>query len=388
MESSKKLYIAIAVLAVLGVVLYTQSKKQAADEHAHSFSARAADLPVVNVDEETRKAIDTIELTPAPTETDASNEDDTPGDAGAPVKADEPAKREVITLKKKDDEAWDLKTPVVYTANPSNVKSLIDNLDKLKVTEQVSASADDYERWGLTEEKALHAVFKKGEETVLDLYLGDNGSRGQMMRVAGKDGVYALKGYSKYLYSRDVKGWRDKGILKFDDKAAAKVTIENEHGVFSFVRAGDAWTAKHKASETAPEKDIPDFKSSKVDDLVRAYKSLNASDFGDGKKPEEVGLDKAIAMVTIELKEGTAKHVIMVGDNSEGSGRWIKTNGSEQIYSVSSWTADWATAEPSKFQQTKAAPAGTEDEGAPAGMPPGMPPGMGAPPGAMPPGHP
>ncbi len=341
MDSSKKLYIAIAILAVLAGGLYVQTKKQTEEAKSYSYEAKQAELPSVTIDEETRKAIDSIELTRT-----LDEDKKEAGDAGAEDSAE--PKRETVKLVKKGEEEWEIASPITYKANSSNAKSLLDNLGKLKVTEQVSTSTDDYEKWGLTDDKALHAVFKKGDEVILDLWLGDDGSRGQMMRVPGTDGVFALKGYSKYLYSRDLKGWRDKKILKFEDKDAVEVRVKNDNGNFVFEREGEKdWKGQKDG------KPIPDFKMSKVDDLLRAYKSLNASDFADDKTPAELGLDDPAATVTIVLKDEKAKYVVSVGDNSEGSSRWVKTNTGDQIYSVSSWTADWATAAESKFQDKK-----------------------------------
>ena len=48
-------------------------------------------------------------------------------------------------------------------------------------------------------------------------------------RPRGKDGVYAAKGCSRYLYARDVKGWRDMSLWKFEETDARNVTIENAH---------------------------------------------------------------------------------------------------------------------------------------------------------------
>ena len=38
------------------------------------------------------------------------------------------------------------------------------------------------------------------------------------------------------------------------------------------------------------------------------------------------------------------------------------TNGSDQIYSISSWSADWATADVTKFQVTETAKAADTEE--------------------------
>jgi hypothetical protein len=238
---------------------------------------------------------------------------------------------------------------VAAKANASNVKSMLDNLSKLSLSEAVATGTDEYERWGVSDQKALHVSFFKGADSVLDVYFGENGSRGQMVRLAKQDGVFAIKGFSKWLYERDASGWRDKTMFKFEDKDAVKVTVENTNGVFSFEKAGESWTGKHGA-KAAAQKPIDKFQSSKVDDLLRAYKSLNAMDFGDGKQPADVGLATPQATVTVELRGGTGHHVLKVGGVAEGSNRWAMTNGSDQIYTISSWSADWATANVAKFQ--------------------------------------
>ena len=58
---------------------------------------------------------------------------------------------------------------------------------------------------------------------------------------------------------------------------------------------------------------------------------------------EETGID-------IELRGGTGLHVLKLGDVAEGFNRWAMTNGSDQIYTISSWSAEWATANVGKFQ--------------------------------------
>lgn len=341
MDSSKKLYLALAVLLGLGVGLYVQTQKQEEEAQAYTLEAKLAELPKLDINEETRKAIDSIELTLPPKEIDEA------ADAGTA----EAASPERVVLTKKAEDEWELTAPLNYRANQSNVNSLLDNLAKLKVTERISASTDSYERWGVTDDKALRAVFKKGDEVVADLYFGDTGSRGQMTRLANHDGVYALQGYSKYLYDRDGKGWRDKSIFKFDDKEVERVVIRNDNGTFTFERKDDQWSGRF--GKVAPGAEFERFKPSKVDDLLRAYKNLNASEFGDEKTPEDVGLDKPVATVTIEMKGDGAPYVLQVGDSAENNGRWVKASTSETLFSISSWSADWATAELSKFQEAK-----------------------------------
>jgi hypothetical protein len=341
MDQQKKLYAAVGVLAVLGGLVFVQRQGEHKDAQQHSLEGQAAALPKIELTEESVKTIDRVVLS-KPAEQDG----------GA---------REEIVLVKAGEEDWSLEKPTKAKANAGNVKSLLENLSKLSLSETISSSKDEYPRWGVSDDKALHATFFKGEENVFDVYFGENGSRGQMTRLAKHDGVFALKGFSKWLYERDANGWRDKSMFKFDDKEVVKVQIQNPNGVFVFDKAGESWTGKH-GKTVANAKPLEKFQPSKVDDLLRAYKALSAMDFGDGKQPSEVGLGEPQATVTIELKGGTGQHVLRVGNTAEGTNRFAMTNGSEQIYSISSWSADWATADASKFQVTETAKAADTEE--------------------------
>lgn len=351
MDSTKKLLIALGVLLALIGGVYMQRQAEHKDESAHTPAARAAELPKIEISEDVTKAIDTVEIVLPPKSKQESDPSGAGGDDGEPP-SEADLKPTKIVLAKKGEDEWELKEPVSYKANASNVTSLLNNLKSLKVTEQISSGADSYDKWGVSDDKGLHAVFKKGEEVVLDAFFGDSGSRGQMTRLKDKQGVYAIKGYSKYLYERDPAGWRDKTIFKFDDKEAVKVTVSNENGVFTFERVDNTWKGTLQPPKSGSAKAIEDFKATKVDDLLRAYKSLSAGAFGDDKKPADVGLNEPKATLTIEMKDG-AKHVLTVGDTAEGTNRWVQASGKDTIFSVSSWSADWATAAVSKFQDKK-----------------------------------
>lgn len=326
-----KLYVAIGVLAVLGGALYVTNKKEKEEAAQYSIAGRAAELPKIEIDEETVKKITKIALTK-------------PGkDGGAPVE---------IELVKQGEE-WHLQKPIATSANQANVKSLLDNLKSLKVAEVIDPGKGSYDKYEVSDGKGLHAVFSKDDGVVLDAYFGQSGGRGQMTRLAGKDGVYAIKGYSSYLWDREVKGWREMQLFKFEEGDVTAITLDNENGSFAFNKEGDNWTGKFKKAKAGAFAPIKDFDSSKVADLIRPYKSLNADDYADKeKKPEELGLDKPKATLVFTLKDG-AKREVRLGANSTGSSRWIQVSGKDEIFSTSSWAADWATAEEKKFQKTK-----------------------------------
>ena len=356
MNTETKLYVALGVLGVLGGGLYLQNKKEAESTASHTLSGQAAALPKIDIKDDDIKAIDKIVLNKAGE------------DGGSPVD---------IELTRKGED-WKLTKPVDAKANQANVKSLLENLKTLKVSEQIDATTASYAKYGVADDKGLHAVFSKGNGVVLDARFGENGGRGQMTRLAGKEGVFAVKGYSSYLYARDAKGWRDLTLFKFEEADVTAATIQNEHGSFSFTKDGENWKGKLEKPKGGTAEPIKDFDDAKVKDFVRAYKALNADSFAEkGKTPSDVGLDKPLATVQLTLKDG-AKRDVSVGATAEGSSRWVKVSGSDDIWSISSWAADWAMAEPKKFQKEKDKDK-KADAAPPGGMPAGMPPGMGAP---------
>jgi hypothetical protein len=342
MATDKKLYVAVGVLVLLGAAVFFKQKADTREAATYSLEGQQQKLPELKVSDEDVKKIDKLEITQPP------------GDAG---------KGENVVLTKKGEDDWRVTEPGDYKANTSNVKSALDNLETLKVKERISPSKNNYGRYDLTDDKALHLVVYKGKDKVVDLYLGQSGSRGQMARIAGRDGVYALGGFSRYLFARELKNWRDKEIFKFADDKVAQIQVRNENGTMEFTReksdeAPDGGTPKAKWSGKAKKKNagalasIKDLDSAKVNDMVRAYKDLNAIDFGDDKSIADAGLDEPSATITFTLEDG-GKRVLDVGATAEGTNRWARQPDAQQVYSVSSYVADWALAELKKFQSEK-----------------------------------
>ncbi len=326
MERSTQLWIGVVVLAALGGAVYKVSKDDATK--GSSTTTTSADLPEIKGSDD----IDKISITNA--------------DKGETV------------LEKKGtgpDAKWEVTKPVVAPANQSNVKQLLDNMKELKAKEVISAapSEDQKKEFQFEKDKPVHVVAWKGADKKVDESFGKSGARGQMVMVEGKPGIYVASGYSSYLYARELKGWRDTEIFKFDDANANQLTITNKSGTLSFTK-GDKWAGTFK------DKPIADLDEEKVKDAIRAFKALNAEDFGDGKSGAETGLDSPDGTLTISLKDNAGKYVLKVGKVSTGTSRYAQKDGDATIYTIPQYAADWALSEPIKFQKAK-------DAGAPDG---------------------
>lgn len=313
MSQSTKLYAGVIVLAGLGGAIYYAQQK---DKQIGTSSTTSAELPDIKGPDD----LDKITITNA--------------------------EKGEIVLEKKDGK-WAMTKPVEAPANQGNVDQVAKNLKELKAKEVIvpNASEDSKTDYDFVPAKSVHVTAYKGDDKKVDLTFGSSGQRGQMAMVDGKPGIYAVTGYSSYLYTREPKGFRETEIFKFDDQNANGLVIEKKDGVFSFTKEGDKWSGTWKGRA------IDRFDAEKVKDAVRSFKALNADDFGDGKKPSDVGLDEPESKVTIQLKDNAGKFVLRVGKSSTGTNRWALKEGSEQVYSIPSYSADWATAEVSKFQK-------------------------------------
>jgi hypothetical protein len=331
MSRDKLIIFGVVLLGLLGVLVYEQAKK---DESLGAPMAIAKDLPSISAPED----IDKLSITN--------------GDKGEVVLdrvADTQAPTDGGTATK-----WVVSKPVSAPANQQAVNDVLANLKDLKVDSMLNLKLDDdlRKQKQLDPGHAVHVVAWKGSDKKVDELFGKSGTAGELVLLTDKpDHVWAAKGYSSYLYTKDAKDFRFKEILKFDDTNASQVTIGNAHGTLSFTK-GDGWVG------TADKKPIARFDPEKVKDLLRTYKTLNAEDFGDGKSVADTGLDKPEARVSIQLKDNAGEYDLLIGSVSTGTNRWAKRADDDAIYQVTNYVAEWALSDKSKYESPADAGAG------------------------------
>src|SRR3978361_2405781 len=96
-----------------------------------------------------------------------------------------------ITLERQGTD-WALTAPLRTKASASKVAALIDNLTNLHLWTLVDARAGFYDQYGLAEAQAQHIVAWSGSKKVSELYCGKSSAQGQLARVPGHDGVFAV----------------------------------------------------------------------------------------------------------------------------------------------------------------------------------------------------
>jgi hypothetical protein len=321
MSRDKWIIVGVIALGALGFAVYKQTIKDRDLGTTQAAAASSADFPTVTAPDDVDK-----------------------------ISIKNGAKDEVV-LEKKDDK-WRLTKPVDALANQANAKEIVTNLGTLKVKEEVVMTLDDEVKKSkkLDADQAVHVVAYKGADKKLDISFGSSGSAGQLATVDSKPGkVWAVSGFSSWMYSKEAKEFRDKQFLSFDDQNVVSVQLENKNGPFSFTKGDKGWAGTDKG---AP---IDRFNEQKVKDLLKDLKAGNAEDFGDGKPTSETGLDAPEATLTVSLKDNAGTYKLKLGNAaSNGTSHFAQTNGmgdkDSTIYVVYKAAADWLEADKTKFQ--------------------------------------
>jgi hypothetical protein len=332
MSREKLIIFGVVLLGLLGVLVFKQAKK---DESLGAPLASAKEFPTISAPDD----IDKISITN--------------GDKGEVVLERVPDTKAASTDGGVET-TWVMTKPLSAPANQQTVKDVVSNLKDLKVDTRINLKLDDDVRKQkqLDPQHAVHVVAWKGADKKVDELFGKGGSAGELVVLGSKpDEVWAAKGYSSYLYTKEPKDFRFKEILKFDDTNATQVTIANSHGTLSFTK-GDNWVA------TVDKKPLARFDQEKLKDMLRAYKTLSAEDFGDGKSLAETALDKPEATVSILLKDNAGKYEVAIGKVGTGTNRWAKRADDDAIYQITNYVSEWVTSDASKYQAPADAGAG------------------------------
>ena len=205
---------------------------------------------------------------------------------------------------------WALTKPVKAEANQQTVKDLVANLKDLKVDSKVNLKLDDDVRKD-KQLDAAHAVHVRGVE----------GRRQEGRRVLRQERRGRAARHGGRQAGRRVGGEGLLGVPLHEgaeglpQQGDLQVRRRERHAGDDREHARHASFTKGATSGPAPfdGKPIARFDEEKVKDMLRAYKALNADDFGDGKSLADTGLDKPEATVTVHLKDGAEAPELLVG---------------------------------------------------------------------------
>src|SRR5512142_1740253 len=103
---------------------------------------------------------------------------------------DAPTRRSAIVLERRGD-AWFSTAPLRARASADKVSALLANLQDLHLTQRLDSGSEFYERFDLTDAKALHVVASTAAgQQLVDFLAGKSSEQGQLVRLPGVPGIF------------------------------------------------------------------------------------------------------------------------------------------------------------------------------------------------------
>lgn len=247
------------------------------------------------------------------------------------------AKEATIKLERKDGR-FRMTAPVDSWADADGVAALL----AATKTWALGASVPAAEADKAFAEERVHVVFRRGDAAPLEVSIGGESAVSPKLRIVGQSGTWDIVSFPKALLSKDQVDWRDHAVVRIDPDTVDRILIENPHGTFELTKTPQGFRGGRSAATA-------DFDPARANELLVAIKSLDALGFAEAGA--DTGLDKPTlfgGQIKVFKKGSTEPVVLSFGKAGKG-GRFASVSGSNDVFIVSGWVADWAMADATKF---------------------------------------
>ncbi|MCK4546331.1 MAG: DUF4340 domain-containing protein [Candidatus Eisenbacteria sp.] len=158
-------------------------------------------------------------------------------------------------------------------------------------------------------------------------YVGKSGPghSGAYVRSVDSDNVILARGYLRGVFDKGARGWRDREIVDVNQNEILRFTMAHGDTVIT-VRTDD------KIRWYITEPDSVEARMNTTDNVLRAFSTLMADDFGPDVSLEDAGLDQPWGTFTAHLADGTDL-VLLVGSEEAGS-RWVKGSDKDMVFKI------------------------------------------------------
>jgi len=278
------LLVAVAVLAILGGLLYWSNRKQKAEAAKPSTETTPKILSI-------------------------------PEDQIKEVKLKKSG-GDVTDLQKGADGKWQIIGPKPQRADQDTVKSLISSLATLNADKVVEDKASDLSPYGLNA-PPLDVTIVKNDGKSQDVLIGDDEPTGggTYAKLAGGPQVYAIASYVKTSIDKTPNDLRDKRLLTFDQDKLTRVDLQPAGGEtieFGKNNQNDWQILKPKplrADGSQVEELIRKLKDAKMDASISDEDSKKAAAaYASGTKVATAGVTDASGTETLEVRKDKDKN--------------------------------------------------------------------------------
>jgi hypothetical protein len=218
-----------------------------------------------------------------------------------------------------------------YPASASAVEGLFQAMAEPAGAGLVARSGSSHERMGVDAASAGRLRIVRGDQTDVDLLIGNQGRPFQSVyvRPEGDDRVYLLKGGIALQLDRSVTDWRDKGIVRLMPGDIARVEVERGSASYALARDGEGWTLDGAAADNAA-----------VEDLLRLYRNVEAQGraFATPAEADSADFSQPDARLTVLGADGNRLAALVF--DSAAAGYWVRHARGGTVYQMYGWKVD------------------------------------------------
>lgn len=205
----------------------------------------------------------------------------------------------VITLKRNDQNGWQLIEPLEAEADDYEASSLAENFASLKIDRVVEEQATDLAAYEIPR-KEVHLWLKgQDEPVVIQVGMENPLDNALYARRADRSQVVLLPSYLKYSLDKKVFDLRKKDILKFETGKVQSIEVKSKESNWKVKRENDSWYFVQPLEALASKY--------QVDNLLDNLSGLRAKEFlAEEKNPEQLklhGLDRPEFMIRLGLPD-------------------------------------------------------------------------------------
>ncbi len=262
----------------------------------------------------------------------------------------EPA--DTIEVKSKDysmrlymkDGAW-LVNDAAYPADENSAGSLEMKVRDIRLTDLVSEEKS-YDRYELTDEKAVTVVVKKGDSVLRTLVIGKPGGKSShaFVRIDNKPEVYLAAGIQREDFTPSLDSMRDKRIFDLKGKDVESFTLSSGGRTYSFYRK--TVTPESTGKETAEAKpgtswyckgyDASPLDDGAVSNILYVFSPLRAVTYPENQKQNSLG--RLYASATI--RAGGTDYDVKIFSGKEKEYNYAVSSKSQYIFTLGDWQTE------------------------------------------------
>ena len=235
---------------------------------------------------------------------------------------------DTVRLVQSPDGGW---TVNGHLASASAVEGLFQAMAESAAAGLVARSASSHARMGVDAAGANRLRIVRGDRTLVDLLIGNQGRPFQSVyvRPEGDDRVYLLQGGIGPQLDRSVTDWRDKGIVRLMPAVVARMEVERGGAGYTLARDEAGWTLDGAPADTAA-----------VEDLLREYRNVEAqgSAFATPAEADAADFARPDARVTLFGAEGDTLAALVF--DSTAAGYWVRHAQGGTVYRMYGWKVD------------------------------------------------